>query len=66
MEMLSIRQPGFAMLESLPIRQRRTMLWPAVAAGRLTVVVTKPPAEMPLQAWRPAIGLPKAELIVAL
>ena len=66
MEMLSIRQPGFEMLESLPIRQRRTMLWPAVAAGRLTVVVTKPPAETPLQAWRPPIGLPNDDEIVAL
>ena len=65
MEMLSIRQPGLEKLESLPIRQRSTMLWPATAAGRLTVVVTKPP-ELPLQAWRPAIGLPNANEIVVL
>ena len=41
---------------SLPILKRSTTLWPAAAAGRLTVVVTNP-LELPVQAWRPASGL---------
>jgi hypothetical protein len=61
----SMRQPCTATLLSLPIRQRSTMLWPAAAAGRLTVVVTNP-LELPLQAWRPASGLPNDDEIVAL
>jgi hypothetical protein len=63
--MLSIRQPLPATDESLPIRQRSTALWPAAAAGRLTVVVTKALPVLPLQACRPAIGLPNDVLIVA-
>jgi hypothetical protein len=64
-ETLSIRQPVPATDSSLPIRQRSTMLCPAAADGRLTVVVTKPPEE-PLQASLPASGLEKVVLIVAL
>ena len=65
MLMPSMRQPSADTESSLPIRQRSTMLWPAAAAGRLTVVVTKP-SEKPLHAWRPARGLPKSVSIVAL
>ena len=64
MLMPSMRQPCSEKDSSLPIRQRNTMLWPA-AAGKLTVVVTKP-AELPLQAWRPPIGLSNCTGIVAL
>jgi hypothetical protein len=62
---LSMRQPSFAMLLSLPIRNRSTTLWPAEAAGRLTVVVTNP-LELPVQAWRPASGFEKLLEIVPL
>jgi hypothetical protein len=53
------------MLESLPIRNRSATVWPAAEAGRLTVVVTKPP-ELPVQACRPASGLLKLLEIVPL
>ena len=62
---LSMRQPSSEKELSLPIRQRSTMLWPAAAAGRFTVVVTKP-SEKLLQAGRPASGLPKSVSIVTL
>ena len=65
-ETLSIRQPVPATDSSLPIRQRSTMLWPAAAGGRLTVVVTNAAREEPLQALLPASGLEKVVLIVAL
>jgi hypothetical protein len=59
--MLSIRHPSVGLfagvlLESLPIRQRRTIIWPAAEAGRFTTVVMKPSDE-PLQAARPPSGL---------
>jgi len=53
---LSILQPWFEMLVSLAMRQRRTVGCPLAAAGRFATVVMKP-AEFPLQAARPAIGL---------
>jgi hypothetical protein len=62
---LSILQPACEILVSLPIRQRKTTLWPDMEPGRLTVVVTKP-LVAPVQAERPASGLPKLELIVSL
>jgi hypothetical protein len=62
---LSIRHPFRETLKSLPIRNRSTTLWPAAAAGRLTVVVTNP-AELPVQAWRSASGLPQHDEIVSL
>ena len=40
--MLSIRQPEFVPLVSLPMRQRNTTFCPAAAGGRFTVVVIKP------------------------
>ena len=49
----------------MPILHRRNDVLATAAAGRLTVVVMKP-AELPLHAWRPPIGLEKAVLIVAL
>jgi len=60
---LSILQPSTPVLVSLPMRQRRTTLCPAAAAGRFTVVVMKP-VEFPLHAGRPARGLLKPVLIV--
>ena len=62
---LSMRQPWFETLTSLPIRKRSTTLWPAAAAGRLTVVVTNP-LELPVQACRPASGFAKVVEIVPL
>ena len=53
---VSMRQPVAELLLSLASRHRSTMVWPAAAEGRLTVVVINPP-EYPVQAWRPAIGL---------
>jgi hypothetical protein len=59
---VSTRQPSLAPLVSLAIRQRnRTSTEPF----RFTTLVTNPP-ELPLQARRPAIGLPRSELIVRL
>src|SRR5437660_1657797 len=52
---VSTRQPSLAPLLSLAIRHRRTA--PPSSDGRFTTVVRKPP-ELPLHAWRPAIGLP--------
>jgi len=40
--MLSILQPEFVPLVSLPMRQRSTTFCPAAAGGRFTVVVIKP------------------------
>src|SRR4026207_2473187 len=61
----SMRQPWNPTLVSLAIRQRSLTFCPAAAAGRFTVVVTKPP-EWPLHAIRPAIGLLKEVEIMAL
>jgi hypothetical protein len=43
----------------------RRIEWLLAAAGSITVVVMYPP-ELPAHAWRPAIGLMNAVLIVAL
>lgn len=59
---VSTRQPSLDPVVSLAIRQRNFM---GKANGRLTTVVTKP-SELPLQACRPAIGLPRSVLIVRL
>src|SRR5439155_16927569 len=48
-EIVSTLQPVADTELSLPMRQRRTTLFPAAAAGKSTVVVAKPP-ELPLQA----------------
>jgi hypothetical protein len=61
MLMLSTRQPSPEPLVSLAIRQRN--LAPVVTRkGRFTTVVMKP-FELPLQAARPAIGLPRSVAI---
>jgi hypothetical protein len=62
----SIRQPLPPRLSSLPIRNRSATVRPAAAAGRFTVVVTKAFEVVPVQARRPARGLPKAVLMVSL
>lgn len=60
---LSTRQPSLEAVVSLAIRQRSLLgIW---TAGRLTTVVIKP-SESPLQARRPAIGLPRSALMVRL
>jgi hypothetical protein len=60
---VSTRQPSLEVLLSLAILQRSTAF--KSSPGRFTVVVMKPP-ELPLHARRPAIGLPRSELIVRL
>ena len=60
---VSTRQPSLAPLASLAIRQRKRTS--RKNRLRLTTLVTKPP-ELPLQAMRPAIGLPRSVLIVRL
>jgi len=62
---VSTLQPTADTLLSDPMRNRMTTFCPAAAAGRLIPVVTNP-LELPLNAWRPAIGLAKLTLIVAL
>src|SRR5215471_9430485 len=57
-ETVSTNQPVLVTLLSVPQRQRSWTGWPAAAAGRLTMVVMKPP-ELPLQPWRPPSGLLK-------
>jgi hypothetical protein len=64
-EIVSMNQPTPLTLESLPRRHLKTMFCPLAEAGRLTVVVMNPP-EFPVQAWRPAMGLPKLTLMVPL
>jgi hypothetical protein len=60
---VSTRQPSLEPLLSLAILQRNL---PSITIkGKATVVVMKPP-ELPLHARRPAIGLPRSELIVRL
>jgi hypothetical protein len=59
---VSTRQPSSDPVMSLAIRQRSFI---GKTIGRLTTVVTKP-SEFPLQARRPAIGLPRSVLIVRL
>jgi hypothetical protein len=56
MPRLSILQPSCETLLSLPMRQRKTTLWPDIAPGRLIVVVSNPVVD-PVQAERPASGL---------
>src|SRR3954468_5035902 len=52
---LSMRQPSPEPVLSLAILQRSL---PSITnVGRFTIVVMKPP-ELPLHAWRPAMGLP--------
>src|SRR5205814_3627181 len=60
---VSTRQPSLAPLLSLAIRQRRTAL--PSSGGSLTTVVINPP-ELPLQAGRPAMGLPVPVAMVEL
>lgn len=60
---VSTRQPSLEPLLSLAILQRN--LPSMIINGKATVVVIKPP-ELPLHARRPAIGLPRSELIVRL
>jgi hypothetical protein len=54
---VSILQPSPALLTSLPMRHRSTMVCPPNPA-RSTSVSMKPP-ELPVHAWRPARGLPQ-------
>jgi hypothetical protein len=61
---VSRRQPSLDPVVSLAIRQR-SLLSRGRKSGRLTTVVTKP-SELPLQARRPAMGLPRSALIVRL
>ena len=61
---VSTRQPSVDPVVSLAIRHR-SLLSVERKIGRLTTVVTKP-SELPLQARRPAIGLPRSALIVRL
>lgn len=63
MSIVSTRQPSLEALLSLAILQRN--LPSMTIGGNATVVVIKPP-ELPLHARRPAIGLPRSELIVRL
>jgi hypothetical protein len=60
----STLQPSLEPLESLAMRQRKTIEWPAKPI-RSTAVRMKPP-ELPVHAWRPARGLPQQVLIVPL
>jgi hypothetical protein len=60
---VSTRQPSLEPLVSLAIRQRNLTSRPPGLSS--TTVVMKPP-ESPLQARRPAIGLPRSVLIVRL
>lgn len=64
MSTVSTRHPSLEPLVSLAIRQR-SLLFGGKTIGRLTTVVMKP-CELPLQAGRPAIGLPRPLLIVRL
>lgn len=72
--MLSIRTPTVPAATapmSVASRHLSRMFWPFADAGRLTVVVMYAgaavvPADSPLHAWRPAIGLPSDELMVRL
>src|SRR5262245_22845803 len=61
---VSTRQPSFDPVVSLAIRPLRPPP-PGRTPGQLTTVVPKP-SELPLQARRPAIGLPRSVLIVRL
>jgi hypothetical protein len=54
----SMRQPTALTLLSLPRRQRNAMLCPATDEGRSTTV-SMYPAELPLHALRPPMGLPE-------
>jgi len=61
----SILTPVDATLLSLAILHLRLTIWPLAAAGKVTVEVMYP-AELPVQAMRPAIGLLQQVLMVAL
>jgi hypothetical protein len=60
---VSTRQPSPEPLLSLASLQRS--LPSMTRVGRFTVVVMKPP-ELPLHAWRPAMGLPVPVAMIAL
>ena len=60
---VSTRQPSLEPLLSLAILQRSTPF--QSSDGRFTIVVVNPP-ELPVQAWRPAMGLPVSVAIVPL
>ena len=60
---VSTRQPSLEPVLSLAMRQRSTAF--RSSDGRSATVVMKPP-EFPLQAGRPAIGLPRLVAIVRL
>src|SRR3954451_9491786 len=60
---LSMRQPSPEPVLSLAILQRS--LPSITSVGRFTIVVMKPP-ELPLHAWRPAMGLPVPVAMIAL
>jgi hypothetical protein len=60
---VSTRQPSLEPLLSLAMRQRNSIR--NAIDDILTTVVMKP-AELPLQAWRPAIGLPRSVLMTRL
>ena len=64
MKILSTLQPSFEPLESLAMRQRRSMVCPLKPLTS-TSVSMKPP-ELPVHAWRPASGLPQQVLMVPL
>ena len=61
---VSTRQPSLEPLLSLAIRQR-SLTSKSPTPGSSTTLVMKP-SELPLQARRPAIGLPRSALIVRL
>ena len=61
---VSTRQPSLEPLLSLAIRQR-SLTSKSPIPGSSTTLVMKP-SELPLQARRPAIGLPRSVLIVRL
>ena len=59
----STLQPSPEPLESLAMRQRRTI---GIPVGRPSTTVWMKPPELPVHAWRPARGLPQQVLIVPL
>ena len=65
MLMLSMRHPEFDTETSLAMRQRKTIVCPVAAGGKNADVVMNP-AELPVQAARPPIGLLNAVEMVPL
>jgi len=63
---VSTRHPVAATLQSVAKRKRSLIFWPTTFGPRFATVLMKPPAEVPLHAIRPAIGLKNAVEIVAL